>query len=234
MPVDWERVCAALEREIGAAPGPGRREQREAVLRLRAGMCANPGLVALLSGADVVPAAIEKTRKPEDAEGARTVAKIAAKAAERGERVLIAAPDRAAADAAAALLPAELTVIRLETPESLAGVAGQLRRQALERTAGTVDPLLRDWRDRLSRPDGRLHRELLRHADVVASTWFGCGRPEFADLGYDLVVVDGADRIPASVAIVPMVRARRAVLVGGRSSRKWAEETRTKSVPDPR
>lgn len=214
MPVDLdrrERVCAELTRAIRAGDA-GAREQREAVLRLRAGMCANPGLVAFLGGAHDVPQI--DCRKATDG----TVAEIVAASTARGERVLIAAAGRAEIDEAVALLPAELTVIRLEEAgtgwRTLDGAADELRERALVETKGAADPLLRDWRDRIARPSRRLRGELLRHADVIAATWLGCGRPEFADLEYDLVVVAGAARLPLAVAIVPLVRAGRAVLIG--------------------
>ncbi len=215
---DAERLCTALELAIRVG-GAGEREQREAVLRLRAGMAANPGLPAFLGGAHDVPG-MDCRKEPEGAGRARAVAEIAGRAAAAGERVLIAGPSRAAVDAAVALLSVELTVIRLEEPgvgpRTLDGIADELRERALAATAGADDPLLRDWRERMGRPPEQLHGELLRLADVIAATWLGCGRPEFGDLEYDLVVLDGADRLPPPVAVVPLVRARRAVLIGAR------------------
>ncbi|WP_436529759.1 AAA domain-containing protein [Actinoplanes sp. HUAS TT8] len=215
---DAERLGAALAGTIRAG-GAGEREQREAVLRLRSGMGANPGLLAWLSGAESVRE-IDLLFEAEGAGRARAVAEVARCAADRGERVLIAAPSRAAADAAVACLPGELTVIRLEEPGAgpctLAGVAAELRERALAEAGEAGDPLLADWRERMARPPAQLYGELLRNADVIAATWLGCGRPEFADLEYDLVVVDGADRMPRPVALVPLVRARRAVLIGRR------------------
>ncbi|MBB2944221.1 hypothetical protein FB565_003950 [Actinoplanes lutulentus] len=74
--------------------------------------------------------------------------------------------------------------------------------------------LLREWRQRAARPSRQLHAELLRYADVVATTCLGVGRPEHGDLEFDLVVIVDAGRTGLPVALVPLVRARRAVLAG--------------------
>ncbi|MFD1369873.1 AAA domain-containing protein [Actinoplanes sichuanensis] len=74
--------------------------------------------------------------------------------------------------------------------------------------------LLREWRQRAARPSRQLHTELLRYADVVATTCLGAGRPEHGDLEFDLLVLQDAARVPVPEALVPLVRARRAVLVG--------------------
>jgi len=72
--------------------------------------------------------------------------------------------------------------------------------------------LLADWRDRLKEPAAPLPDELVRYADVVGVACAGLAdRP---DLTFDLVVIVDAGRIPLPAALVPMVRARRAVLVG--------------------
>ena len=65
-----------------------------------------------------------------------------------------------------------------------------------------------------ARPSRQLHRELLRYADIVATTCLGAGRPEHADLEFDLLILEDAGRVTTTEALVPLVRARRAVLAG--------------------
>ncbi|MDI6101038.1 AAA domain-containing protein [Actinoplanes sp. NEAU-A12] len=96
--------------------------------------------------------------------------------------------------------------------ESLAGLAG--RCHELEPVLRGRAGLLREWRQRAARPTRQLHAELLRYADVVATTCLGAGRPEHGDLEFDLLVMEDACQVPVPAALVPMVRARRAVLVG--------------------
>ncbi|MFF0373326.1 AAA domain-containing protein [Actinoplanes missouriensis] len=74
--------------------------------------------------------------------------------------------------------------------------------------------LLREWRQRAARPSRQLHAELLRYADVVATTCLGAGRPDHGELEFDLVVLVDAGRTALPSALVPLVRARRAVLAG--------------------
>ncbi|MEU4221892.1 AAA domain-containing protein [Actinoplanes sp. NPDC026623] len=76
--------------------------------------------------------------------------------------------------------------------------------------------LLAEWRERLSRPSEQLHPELIRYADVIGATCIGVGvqRNLLSDLDFDLAVIDEAGQIPLASTLVPLVRARRAVLVG--------------------
>ncbi|GGN18760.1 hypothetical protein FHR83_004035 [Actinoplanes campanulatus] len=76
--------------------------------------------------------------------------------------------------------------------------------------------LLADWRARLEQPSEQLHAELIRYADVIGATCIGVGvqRNRLADLDFDLAVVDEAGQIPLPSTLVPLTRARRAVLVG--------------------
>jgi hypothetical protein len=75
--------------------------------------------------------------------------------------------------------------------------------------------LLAQWIGDASGESSQLYPELLRYADVLASTCTGAGsRPELADLDFDLAIVDEAGQIGVADALVPLVRARRAVLVG--------------------
>ena len=75
--------------------------------------------------------------------------------------------------------------------------------------------LLAKWIDDASADSTQLHPELLRYARILASTCTGAGsRPELADLDFDLAIVDEAGQIGVTDALVPLVRARQAVLVG--------------------
>jgi len=75
--------------------------------------------------------------------------------------------------------------------------------------------LLSEWRARLRDPGEELHRELVRYADVVAATCIGTSTtPLLAGLEFDLAIVDEAGQISTPNLLVPLVRARRSVLVG--------------------
>jgi hypothetical protein len=75
--------------------------------------------------------------------------------------------------------------------------------------------LLEQWLAEAAADSSQLHPELLRYADVLASTCTGAGsRPELADLDFDLAIVDESGQIGVADALIPLVRARRAVLVG--------------------
>ncbi|MFI7504792.1 DEAD/DEAH box helicase [Streptomyces sp. NPDC049687] len=75
--------------------------------------------------------------------------------------------------------------------------------------------LLVEWQKEVASASGQLHTELIRYAHVVAATCIGvAARPELAGLDFDLAVVDEAGQIAVPDVLVPLVRARRAVLVG--------------------
>ncbi|MEV1056694.1 AAA domain-containing protein [Micromonospora chalcea] len=76
--------------------------------------------------------------------------------------------------------------------------------------------LLDDWRQQLGQPSEQLHAELIRYADVIGATCIGVGvqKNQLSDLDFDLAIVDEAGQIPLTSTLVPLVRARRAVLVG--------------------
>ncbi|MEU8664711.1 AAA domain-containing protein, partial [Actinoplanes philippinensis] len=97
-------------------------------------------------------------------------------------------------------------------PEGLAALAA--RCQELEPVLRGRAGLLREWRQRAARPTRQLHAELLRYADVVATGCLDAGRPEYGDLAFDLLILEDATRVPVPEALAPLVRARRAVLVG--------------------
>jgi hypothetical protein len=75
--------------------------------------------------------------------------------------------------------------------------------------------LLADWQADASGDSDQLFPELIRYADVVAATCIGvASRPELSDVDFDLAIVDEAGQIGMANALVPLVRARRGVLVG--------------------
>ena len=72
-----------------------------------------------------------------------------------------------------------------------------------------------EWAHEAAGDASQLHPELLRYADVLASTCTGAGsRPELAELDFDLAIVDESGQIGVADALIPLVRAKRAVLVG--------------------
>lgn len=75
--------------------------------------------------------------------------------------------------------------------------------------------LLAEWRDMLQTRPQALYPPLIRSADVVGATCIGIATDaRFDDLEFDLVIADEAGQIPVTDLLVPLVRARRAVLVG--------------------
>ena len=80
-----------------------------------------------------------------------------------------------------------------------------------ERKAG----LLMNWREELAKPTDQLYPELLRYADVVGATCIGAATARgLQDIEFDLAIVDEAGQIGLPDLLVPLVRAKRAVLVG--------------------
>ncbi|NAS20432.1 AAA family ATPase [Herbidospora sp. NEAU-GS84] len=75
--------------------------------------------------------------------------------------------------------------------------------------------LLTRWRGALERRTEQLYAELVRYADVIGATCIGVATAgHLGDVGFDLVVADEAGQIATQDLLVPLVRARRAVLVG--------------------
>jgi hypothetical protein len=97
---------------------------------------------------------------------------------------------------------------------------GQLR--ALDRWLGERLPLLvkrqqltADWQAAVAADPEQLNPELIRYAHVVGATCIGtASRPELSGIDFDLAIVDEAGQIGIADALVPLVRARRGVLVG--------------------
>ncbi|MFC0038758.1 DEAD/DEAH box helicase [Actinomadura rayongensis] len=75
--------------------------------------------------------------------------------------------------------------------------------------------LLGEWHADIEGATDQLYPELIRYADVIAATCTGtASRPEIADVSFDLAIVDEAGQIGVADALVPLVRAKRGVLVG--------------------
>lgn len=103
-----------------------------------------------------------------------------------------------------------------DDPPDLAGwtaVRDQLARDVklIRQRAG----LLEEWRARIREADQELHRELVQYSDVVAATCIGTATTELlAELRFDVAIVDEAGQISTPNLLVPLVRAKRSVLVG--------------------
>ncbi|ABW10929.1 conserved hypothetical protein [Parafrankia sp. EAN1pec] len=82
-------------------------------------------------------------------------------------------------------------------------------------TVGQRADLLGHWHDQLASAETELQRELVRYADVVAATCIGTATSKvLSDTVFDVALIDEAGQISTPNLLVPMVRARRAVLVG--------------------
>lgn len=75
--------------------------------------------------------------------------------------------------------------------------------------------LLREWRATLERRTEQLYPELVRYADVIGATCIGVATSKhLGDVTFDLAIIDEAGQIGTGNLLVPLVRARRGVLVG--------------------
>lgn len=76
--------------------------------------------------------------------------------------------------------------------------------------------LLHSWRNELETSAEQLTPEVLRYADIVGATCIGVAtaRGLADDIDFDVVIADEAGQISTPDLLVPLVRARRAILVG--------------------
>ncbi len=156
-----------------------------------------------------------------DAPAVRDAADAAADATARsGRRRAVAL--RAAHACAQAVRPMETPPIVPDNRETDAATDKQLEALS-EWLAGRLPllaarrELLSRWLEEASEDAGQLEPELIRYADLVAATCTGAGsRPELAGMDFGLAIVDEAGQIGVADTLIPLVRARRAVLVGDR------------------
>ena len=75
--------------------------------------------------------------------------------------------------------------------------------------------LLKEWREEVGKATDQLYPELLRYADVVGATCIGTATAKGLEaVDFDLAIVDEAGQICLPDLLVPLVRTKRAVLVG--------------------
>ena len=75
--------------------------------------------------------------------------------------------------------------------------------------------ILQEWRTRLGSRTEELYPVIIRMADVVGATCIGIATDDaFEHLDFDLAIADEAGQISLPDLLVPLVRARRALLVG--------------------
>ncbi|MDT3440705.1 AAA domain-containing protein [Pseudofrankia sp. BMG5.37] len=103
--------------------------------------------------------------------------------------------------------------------------------------------LLDEWHAQAANTEAEIQRELVRYADVVAATCIGTATsPLLSGLIFDVALIDEAGQISTPNLIVPMVRARRSVLVGDQHQlppyldeelRGWADRLRANGQHPP-
>jgi superfamily I DNA and/or RNA helicase len=75
--------------------------------------------------------------------------------------------------------------------------------------------LLQNWREELQQSTDQLYPELLHYADVIGATCIGSATAKgLESVEFDLAIIDEAGQIGLPDLLVPLVRAKRAVLVG--------------------
>lgn len=209
-------------------------------------------LASLLQALPQVQAALAQTESSHSA--ARAEADEAVARDPEGARLMasrttaISACDKALAEAgrAADMVRAGLRAV-IPVPEGApAGLGGWVEHaRALGEAVALATrraELLDLWRAQVREPGDDLHHEVVHYADVVAATCIGTATtPLLADLVFDLAIVDEAGQIATPNLLVPLVRARRSVLVGDHHQlppflddevKGWAEDlVRSREVP---
>lgn len=112
----------------------------------------------------------------------------------------------------------------------------------LQPVLGARMRLIGKWKEAVDNAGDDLHPEFIRYADVIAATAIGSGsRSELSSVDFDLAIVDEAGQIGVPNVIVPLVRARRGVLVGDHMQlppfldsdvEKWGSDIKDSKVQD--
>ncbi|HHS96326.1 MAG TPA: hypothetical protein ENK08_00265, partial [Chloroflexi bacterium] len=109
--------------------------------------------------------------------------------------------------------PVPLPEPTVESPEALLAHLEEL--DALREVVAWRHRLLAEWRELLQERRQALYGTLIRSADVVGATCIGIATSaRFRDLEFDTVIADEAGQITVLDLLVPLVRARKAILVG--------------------
>lgn len=194
--------------------GPLRRRQERAVQNAAAARAALPRARSELATAEGALRVLLST-DPEIDRLRRTSADARRLLDETVQRIAQAAGGLRATLAAA--LPAHRVAL---PPSGPADDLDSRRREAVEldRVADLLRRrarLLAQWRERVPKGGASLQRELVKYADVVAATCIGTASTDLlAELRFDVAIVDEAGQISLPNLLVPLVRAKRAVLVG--------------------
>lgn len=173
----------------------------------------------------------------------RTLVEVVRQRVARGERVLCAAPSNTAVDNLGLRLgQAGVRAVRLGHPARVAPALAALTLDAQVDADGATR-LAREWRDRaralrksaagrrgaeakelwqearaLDRDAARevmnAERAILERADVVLATCVGCDHPLLGERVFDCAVVDEATQAPDPLLLIPLARAKVAVLAG--------------------
>lgn len=99
------------------------------------------------------------------------------------------------------------------SPQEILAVCERL--QSWHQTVLAKKELLSEWRELLKRRRRALYPSLIKTADVIGATCIGIATDaNFSDLDFEMVIADEAGQIQVMDLLVPLVRAKRAVLVG--------------------
>lgn len=123
----------------------------------------------------------------------------------------------------------QLAAIRELLPTTLRSTPAEDLGQEIERLRGIIAALtdvsevpdanqglrklIREWKDVVGRT-ADFNLLLLRRASILAATCLFVGARDLRDMEFDWAVIDEAGRATAPEILVPLVRARRAILVG--------------------
>jgi AAA domain len=204
--------------------------QRQAIARLREGFAVNPQLIRVLADRAFLPFSpygsvaprtpcLDRNQyeavyracqvqdfllvtSPPGTGRTRTTSEIIDQCVRRGERVLVVGATSMGVDSLLSTLPQDITKVRVAKPNSLSASPSKLGML----NAVVVDPAC----DTDASP-----RIVAEQADVVAGTTVGITLSGIT-IGqvFDLLVIMEAEKVSLPSAIVPLVSARRAVLIG--------------------